>query len=131
MPVLNLLCVTKNLKFSVMNKDTFYTGNTEQLSGLVQNSTLIGIYIATGNCSTCEVLRPKVQSFFTTRFSQIPLLIINAEDYPEWVAGQMIFSAPVLLLYAFGKEFYRGSRYLDFTELENKIRKTTELIGYE
>lgn len=111
-----------------MNNDIYYSGSPDNLSAIIEDSDLVAVYIATYNCSTCEVLRPKVQSFFAISFPDVPLVQIKAEEYQTWIAEHMIFSAPVLLIYAHGKETYRGSRFLNFTEIEEKIKKIIELI---
>ena len=106
-----------------------FVGTEDELQSLIAENDLSVIYIATENCSTCEVLKPKTMLFMAEKFPQLTFISINAENYSHWVASQMIFSAPMLLIFAFGKEEYRGSRYLNFVEVEEKLNRLIHLIN--
>ncbi len=111
-----------------MNKTEKFIGSEEELKTLIADGELVVVYISTDNCSTCEALRPKTKQFMDEKFPDVSFISIHAEKYSQWVASQMIFSAPMLLIFAFGKEEYRGSRYLNFLEVEEKLNRLIHLI---
>ncbi|MCZ2258173.1 thioredoxin family protein [Sporosarcina sp. G11-34] len=79
------------------------------------------LFVKTDNCSVCDGLLPQVtalQTIFT-----IPFYIVNAAKMPE-MAGQLsLFTAPVVLLFAKGKEYTRFARFVPMEELKKRIEE--------
>lgn len=82
------------------------------------------LFVETDQCSVCHGLLPQVEGL--KKDFDIPFYIVNAAAVPE-MAGQLsLFSAPVVLLYADGKEYARYARFVPMDELKFRM---AELIS--
>lgn len=79
------------------------------------------LFVKTNHCSVCEGLYPQVEAL--QEQYQMPFYMVNAAEVPE-MAGQLsLFTAPVVLLYAEGKEFARFARFVPMDELKYRIEQ--------
>lgn len=94
----------------------------EQIDDFIVSSDLAFLYISRPNCSVCHALLPQVQELLT-KYPEIKLGHINADEVPE-VAGKFsIFTIPVLLLFYQQKEYIREARIVHLELLDEKINK--------
>ncbi|WP_342527366.1 thioredoxin family protein [Chryseomicrobium sp. FSL W7-1435] len=61
-----------------------------------------------------------------TGFPHIQTRQVNAEEIPELSGFLSIFTVPVLILFADGKEMMREARFVHVEEFKEKIRKIYE-----
>lgn len=61
-----------------------------------------------------------------TDFPHIQTRQVNAEEIPELAGFLSIFTVPVLILFADGKEIMREARFVHVEEFKEKIRKIYE-----
>lgn len=106
----------------------WFRGSPEELNQAIENYDLAAFYVSTENCSVCNSLKPKVASFFADNFPKVHLNMLRSELYPRWSSKYSIFSAPVLLIFADGKEIARYGRNLSFEEIEKKLKRIQELL---
>ncbi|PKP05185.1 MAG: hypothetical protein CVU11_01960 [Bacteroidetes bacterium HGW-Bacteroidetes-6] len=107
----------------------WFQGSPQELEDAVSGSPISAFYISTENCNVCNSLRPKIVEFFSEKFPDVHLTIFRSELYPRWSAQNSIFTAPVLLIFADGKEAMRFGRSISFSELEEKLDRLQELMG--
>src|SRR5699024_9756263 len=101
----------------------------EKAENFIHDNKLAFLFIYQPNCSDCHSLLPQAQALMAN-YPAIPQGYIDAADVTE-VAGRFsIFSVPVLLLVAEGKEYIREARIVHMQLLEEKIDKIYKnLIG--
>lgn len=59
-------------------------------------------------------------------FPRIETRKVNAEEIPELAGFLSIFTVPVLILFADGKEMMREARFVHVEEFKGKVRKIYE-----
>jgi thioredoxin len=86
------------------------------------------IYVSTPPCNVCKILKPKVISLISETFPKLKFFYLDAEAYPE-LSGQMsVFTVPTVIFYLDGKEWFRKSRNMSITELQNEIERPYSLF---
>lgn len=77
------------------------------------------LFVKTDHCSVCEGLKPQVEGLEPT--ASIPFYLVNAARVPE-LAGQLtLFTAPVVILFKYGKEQLRFARFVRMDELKSRL----------
>ena len=79
------------------------------------------LYITMTGCSVCHALQPQVQKLLT-KYPDIQLGTINAQEVPAVAGSFSVFTAPELLLYVEEKEYIREARIVHLDLLDEKIR---------
>jgi len=96
--------------------------NIEEIKSFIKEDTLAFLYISTAECNVCKDLLPKVRNMLT-KYPKIVFRYVEINDALE-VSGELsVFSVPVLLFFIEGKETLRESRYVNMSELEEKIKR--------
>jgi thioredoxin-like negative regulator of GroEL len=98
----------------------------EMVDRFISEHQLSFIYISKTNCSVCHALLPQVRELLN-QFPLIQLGHINADDVEEIAGHFSIFTVPVLLLFADGKELLREARFVHLQTFEDKIKKIYDL----
>jgi thioredoxin-like negative regulator of GroEL len=99
-----------------------------QADTFIAENQLAFLYISRNNCSVCHALLPQVKKLMD-KFPDIQLGHIVADNVEE-VAGRFsVFTVPVLLLFAEGKEYVREARIVHMDKLEEKIERIYANIG--
>ncbi len=99
----------------------------QELKTILAEYPLTVLYFSTPTCSVCRVLRPRVETFIQDQ----PLWhfqYVNTEESREIAGQHLIFAVPTILLVAEGREIERLSRHFGMHELEEPIRRHTELL---
>lgn len=86
------------------------------------------VYYFSPGCSSCNSLRPKVETMAGTLFPEMDLLSIDASANPELASAAGVYSAPTILVYFEGKEYLRESRYVSIEQLEEKISRYYKML---
>lgn len=83
------------------------------------------LYVMSEGCSVCHADLPKVEQLI--EHYDIPSGKILVNEIPE-AAGQLsLFTAPVIILNAQGREFHRQARIIDFETLKHRLSQLNEL----
>lgn len=99
--------------------------NMEEIDHFLEEQPLAFLYIYRDNCSVCHALMPQVKRVLED-YPEIQVRQVNADTVPEIAGRFSIFTVPVLLLFADGKEVLRKARFVQMAELENQLGKITE-----
>ncbi len=92
-----------------------------QLNNEVEAGTPAVILFSSSGCCVCHADLPRIKTI--AEDVGIPLIHVPADEVPE-AAGQMsVFTVPTVLLYFQNREYHRQSRFIDFKELEKRMRE--------
>jgi len=100
----------------------------DEFKELIKENEASLIYFSHEKCNVCKVLKPKVAELINNKFPSIKLYYADTVKYPEIAAQNSIFVVPTLLIYFDGKEFFRKSRNIGLSELEEMISRPYQLI---
>ena len=92
-----------------------------------KNEGISVAYFSTEACNVCKVLRPKIESILESDFPVVSFHFIDSEQSPDIAAKHMIFSAPVIIVFADGKETKRYARNLSLDEF---MRDMERLVSF-
>jgi len=101
--------------------------SVEAANDFIRRHPLSFLYITMTGCSVCHALQPQVQRLMT-KYPEIQLGTINAQEVPAVAGSFSVFTAPVLLLFVEGKEYIREARIVHLDLLDDKIRKIYDLV---
>jgi thioredoxin 1 len=100
----------------------------EEIEDACTTNAAAVFYFSTDTCNVCKVLRPKVARMLDMEFPLFRLYYVNIEQSPLLAGQYRIFSIPTILVFFDGKEFFRKSRNISLTELENEIHRPYSLL---
>lgn len=95
------------------------------VDNFIKEQQLSFLYISRPNCSVCHGLLPQVQQLMT-KYPEIKLGHINADEVMEVASRFSIFTVPVLLLFVDGKEYIREARIVHMDLFDERINKIYE-----
>ncbi|MCT4647706.1 MAG: thioredoxin family protein [Carboxylicivirga sp.] len=85
-------------------------------------------YFSHDRCSVCKVLLPKIKHLLRTEFPRMEFQYINIEEEPQEAAKYNVYSAPTILVFFEGKEYYRFGRSISLKQLDEAIRRPYRLL---
>ncbi len=100
----------------------------EMMQQVIANEDASLFYISTNECGVCEILKPKIEEFFSGKFPKISLNYVNSSTTPEIAAQMSIFTVPTMLIYFGAQEFLRESRSISLDQLTEKVSRTYSLF---
>lgn len=98
----------------------------ETFNAFINSNSLILVVAKTNNCGVCDVVLSKVEQLLE-KYPNIKSSQIIIDEVPEFAGQYVVFTAPTILLFVDGKEILRESRFINFSELDNKIKRIDEL----
>jgi thiol-disulfide isomerase/thioredoxin len=96
--------------------------NSEEIDKFLESKPLNVVYFSADNCSTCKVLKPKVEELID-EFPLLGLGEVNLSTNIEPSARFNVFVVPAVLVFAEGKETIRMARNFSIHELKEKIER--------
>ena len=79
-------------------------------------------FIKSEDCSVCETDFPRVKEIVDE--NNYTSYYIQADEITEAVGQLNLYTAPVVILFYNGKEIHRQARFIDFSELDYRIKQT-------
>jgi len=101
--------------------------NNEEIKNMIRENEIVILYFSNKVCGACEVIRGKVERILES-YEKIKSIEVDGEENIELAAMNAVFSFPLLILYANGKETMRVGRNVDLLELENSIKRYYEML---
>ncbi|UOQ43889.1 thioredoxin family protein [Halobacillus salinarum] len=102
--------------------------SSQEAQTRIQTERLILVFVSQPGCSVCQGLLPQVETVLE-EFPLIPSMYIDATELPE-AAGQLsVFTAPAVLVFADGKEWFRKARFVPIEELKAQLTKVNQLVN--
>lgn len=93
------------------------------LEEIEKNQKLL-LFVETDHCSVCHGLLPQVEAL-QQDYTPLPFFIVNAAQVPEMAGQLLLFSAPVVLLYANASEYARFARFVPMDDLKHRLNLLT------
>jgi len=98
-------------------------------NSVFKNEGISVAYFSTSACNVCKVLRPKIEKILKDDFPKVSFHFIDSEKLPEIAAKNMVFSAPVIIVFAEGKETLRYARNLSLDDFKRDLHRLSDLIN--
>ncbi|WP_343224591.1 thioredoxin family protein [Paenibacillus sp. ACRSA] len=96
---------------------------------MIQNSSLILLYVSQEECSVCHAILPKLMKLLTN-YPHIQLIQVDAKQVTEVAGRFLIFSVPTFIMFYEQKELFREDRFVQFESLENRINQIYNSIAF-
>ncbi len=110
--------------------DIFPTVNDQdELDELIGSTSVVLLYFSTSNCSVCQSLKPKLKELLSTLFPAVQPRFVDAERHAEIAARYRVFTVPVIILFAEGREAIRKSRFINLNEFREETARLYRLMG--
>ena len=94
----------------------------DELLEKIKNEEKFLLYIKSEGCSVCEADFPKIKELVDK--NNYLAYYIQADEISEAVGQLNLYTAPVIILFYNGKEIHRQARFIDFLELDYRIKQT-------
>lgn len=92
----------------------------DQVQALIRQNRLAVLYISAPKCGVCTVMKPKINEILND-FDNVASSAVGIDEVPALASSYHILTAPALLIFADGKEVWRGARFIDVADFENKL----------
>ncbi|HGO5855192.1 TPA: thioredoxin family protein [Mannheimia haemolytica] len=96
----------------------------DQVQALINQNRLAVLYISTPKCGVCTVMKPKINEILND-FDSVASGVVGIDEVPALASFYHILTAPALLVFADGKEIWRGARFIDVVDFENTLAQYT------
>jgi len=94
--------------------------NISDIEQALADNRLCLFFIKAPDCGVCNVMLEKVGRL-AERFPSVFSFYTDIREEPLIAGRFLVFSGPTVLLLLDGKEFYRGSGFINLEELEKKM----------
>ena len=81
------------------------------------------LYFTSKTCGVCKVLKPKLLEAVQENFPKVDIRVVDVEEEIEFTGQALVFSLPVVILKAHGKEMYRFARSFSVFEILDKLKR--------
>ncbi|OKL36012.1 thioredoxin family protein [Domibacillus mangrovi] len=98
-----------------------------EFSDVLSSNEAILLYISSPRCSVCHALLPQVETLMT-EFSAVTVIHANTAATPEITGQLMVFSAPAILFFIYGKERFRMARFVPIDMLRENITNALKIV---
>lgn len=110
----------------MINMNTFpQAASIDEVARFIKEKPLAFVYVSREDCGICHAIQPQVQEMLK-EFPMIKPIQVSADDVPEVASHFTVFTVPVLMLFAEGKEVIREARFVVMDELHGKFQRVVE-----
>ena len=81
------------------------------------------LYFTSKTCGVCKVLKPKLLEAIRENFPKVNIRVVDVEEEAEFTGQSMVFTLPVGIIKADGKEMHRFVRSFSVYEVLEKIKR--------
>ncbi|MDC6384090.1 thioredoxin [Flagellimonas taeanensis] len=81
------------------------------------------LHFTSKTCGVCKVLKPKLLEAVQENFPKVDIRVVDVEEEIEFTGQSMVFTLPVIILKADGKEMYRFARSFSVYEVLDKLKR--------
>lgn len=97
----------------------------EQLDSWLHDQPLSLLFISTNGCSVCDSLYPQIE-YILKNYPMISFGYTKVDDLPSIAGRFLVFSAPVIILFVDGKEYFREARIVHLNQFNEKLKRVTD-----
>ncbi|SDM76166.1 thioredoxin family protein [Sediminibacillus halophilus] len=94
----------------------------EEVEEQIRKHRLVLLLISRPDCSVCQAVKPQIEDLLEKK-REIHGVYINADQVTEVASAYAVFTVPVVIVLAEGKEMLRKARFIPMVELENQLTK--------
>lgn len=91
-----------------------------QMQDFIAQNRLAVLYVSAPKCGVCTVMKPKIRAVID-EFDGVASGAVSIETVPQMASFYHILTAPAVLIFADGKEIWRGARFIDVVDFENAL----------
>jgi thioredoxin-like negative regulator of GroEL len=102
--------------------------NQQELDELIGSTSMVLLYFSTPVCSVCHSLKPKLKELLSTCFPSVQPRFADVEQHAEIAARYRVFTVPVIILFAEGREAIRKSRFINLEEFREEMERLFRLL---
>ena len=99
------------------------------LSETLNNNVAVLVYFSHEACNVCKVLKPKVETLLAEQFPKMKMIFVDTTQQPEIAGQHQVFTAPTLLVFFEGNEFFRFSRNVSIGQLREAIERPYKMLN--
>lgn len=100
--------------------------NMEEIKEFISNNQMSLLFIKTVQCGVCDAVLAQSEDVLE-RFPKIHSILVSLEETPQVSGEYLVFTAPTLIMFLKGKEMFRESRFVVFSEFERKLQQIYEV----
>ncbi|KGX92965.1 thioredoxin [Pontibacillus halophilus JSM 076056 = DSM 19796] len=100
----------------------------EAINEMKEQNDLSLLYISRTQCSVCHALLPQVEELLEEKYPSVAAVHVNADELPEIAGEYSIFTVPVMIVFAEGKEMFRKARFVPMEEFDQQLGKLKEAM---
>lgn len=101
--------------------------NKEGIEKAISENEMNLIYFGARTCGVCVDIKPKIQELLD-RFPKINGIEVDAHGSRKLSAEFSIFTIPVIIVYAEGKEVIREARHISMLDIEERVTRYYNML---
>lgn len=101
--------------------------NKEDIDKKLEENTMNLLYFGNTTCGVCVDLKPKIKDMLE-KYPQIEFMEVDVNQSVKLAADFSIFTIPVVIVYAEGKEVIREARYLSVADIDSRIERYYSML---
>lgn len=86
----------------------------------IRQNPVAVLYVSAPNCGVCTVMEPKIARI-VAEWDGVAMGAVSIADVPSLASEYHVLTAPAVLVFAAGKEIWRGARFIDVEQLEQAL----------
>lgn len=98
------------------------------IDSIIQETDALVLYFSHDACNVCKVLKPKIKDLLLEKYPKCQFNYVNTVDQPEIAAKFQVFTVPTVLVFFEGKEYYRYSRNIGLSQLDEALSRPYQLM---
>lgn len=102
--------------------------NKEEILKEIQEKTMTMLYFGSDTCGVCTDLKPKVIDLLKEKYPNIDPMYVDIQTSLKISAEYDVFTIPVIIVFADGKEVIREARHISVMELDEKINRYYNML---
>ncbi|NJP38099.1 thioredoxin family protein [Alkalicoccus luteus] len=99
----------------------------KEVESVIEAEPLALVYLSREQCSVCHALKPQLEQWVLEESGLQPLAV-SVDDIPEAAGRFEVFTAPAVILFAEGREKWRGARFVREEEVRKVLRQWNDLL---
>ena len=100
-----------------------------EIQELINANRLCLLYFYNNHCAPCRALRPKLEYMMHNKYPQVPIEQVDSSIFIRVAAHFDVYAAPVMIVFAEGKEWKRFSKFISIDELDHEIHRLQILMN--
>lgn len=100
--------------------------NMEEVKEIISTNQMSLLFIKTVQCGVCDAVLTQTEDVLK-HFPNIRTILVSLEETPQVSGEYLVFTAPTLIMFLKGKEMFRESRFVVFSEFERKLQQIYEV----